>query len=165
MNIPVQVGDSFVTAQLSPCVGGLVRTWTDSELGRPWAVDDASHQLSIQGTGTISRTLHAVGRFRETAAESGCRTGIRYRAAVPHAAKRLERQSIPLHTDDVAAELRLRPMPSDQPFDVVGRYRALAFGKNPHQPCCHRVAPAAERSSQIGQVTGVAQVTHIDEIT
>lgn len=59
------IGDTFTAAQLSPCVGGLLRTWTDTDEGRLWSVDDADWLRSMQGTGTISRTLRHATNFRE----------------------------------------------------------------------------------------------------
>src|ERR1700712_396793 len=69
-DLPVEIGDTFTTAQLSPCVGGLLRTWTDTDEGRLWSVDDAAYLQSLQGTGTISRTLREEKRFREVASLS-----------------------------------------------------------------------------------------------
>lgn len=66
-DVPVKIGDTFTVAQLSPCVGGLLRTWTDSDSGRLWCVEEADYLRSVQGTGTISRTLREEKRFREVA--------------------------------------------------------------------------------------------------
>ena len=63
----INVGDSLATAQLSPCVGGLVRTWVDGEEPRLWATPDADWLLHAQGTGKIARTLQGERRFREAA--------------------------------------------------------------------------------------------------
>lgn len=64
------IGDTFTTAQLSPCVGGLLRTWTGADEGRLWSVDEADWLRSVQGTGTLSRTLRGERHFREAASLS-----------------------------------------------------------------------------------------------
>jgi hypothetical protein len=64
-DLPVEIGDTLATAQLSPCVGGLQRSWTDTDEGRLWSVEGADWLRSVQGTGTISRTLREKKRFRE----------------------------------------------------------------------------------------------------
>ncbi|MDH2415295.1 hypothetical protein [Nocardioides sp. CER19] len=68
-DLPLQEGDTLVPAQLSPCVGGLVRTWTESGT-RLWSVpDDASGAVLVaaQGTGVLARSVRAEDRYRETA--------------------------------------------------------------------------------------------------
>jgi hypothetical protein len=60
-------GDTLVSVQISPCVGGLLRTWADGEQSRLWSVPDAEWLRATQGTGRIGRTLRAKGRFREAA--------------------------------------------------------------------------------------------------
>jgi len=47
----VNAGDTLATAQISPCIGGLVRTWVDGEEPRLWATPDADWLLHTQGTG------------------------------------------------------------------------------------------------------------------
>jgi hypothetical protein len=59
-------GDEYETARLSPCVGGLVRTWTKSGQ-RLWGVEDADSLASMMGRGLITRTLREEDRFREVA--------------------------------------------------------------------------------------------------
>lgn len=64
---PLQVGDTVVTAQFSPCVGGLVRTWVDGAESRLWSTPDADWLRGIQATGAVGRTLREERRFREAA--------------------------------------------------------------------------------------------------
>lgn len=64
--IGLRVGDTLTTAMLSPCVGGLVRTWTDPGGSALWSVAEADYLRDIQGTAALSRTPHADRRFRET---------------------------------------------------------------------------------------------------
>lgn len=52
---------------LSPCVGGQLRTWTDTGPSRLWQVSEPDALHSIQGTGHIARTLREERRFREVA--------------------------------------------------------------------------------------------------
>jgi len=66
MTSGIQPGDTFETAMLSPCVGGLVRTWTDSG-SRLWGVADPGGLASMMGQGLIARTPYEEGRFREVA--------------------------------------------------------------------------------------------------
>lgn len=65
-DFPVSIGDTAETAQLSPCVGGLVRTWTNGS-SHLWSTPDADWLLGVQGTGMIARTLREDRRFREAA--------------------------------------------------------------------------------------------------
>ncbi len=65
-------GATLTTAMLSPCVGGLVRTWTDTE-SRLWSVPDDALGTAM-GAGLLARTPREDRRFREVAlldAESG----------------------------------------------------------------------------------------------
>ncbi|MDH6194433.1 hypothetical protein M2272_001062 [Mycobacterium frederiksbergense] len=64
-SFPLKPGETTTVAMLSPCVGGLVRTWTDSGPSRLWSVRDADYLQSMQATGTIARTLREEDRFRE----------------------------------------------------------------------------------------------------
>ncbi len=59
-------GDTLETAMLSPCVGGLVRTWTDHS-SRLWGVAEPTILASSMGRGVIARTLREERRFREVA--------------------------------------------------------------------------------------------------
>ena len=54
---PVEVGDVASTVMLGPCVGGLLRTWDESNDATLWSVPDADSLLSIQGTGLLGRSL------------------------------------------------------------------------------------------------------------
>lgn len=65
-DLPLPQGDDLAPVQLSPCVGGLVRTWTQSET-RLWSVPDDAALSALQGTGVLARSPRAEGRFRETA--------------------------------------------------------------------------------------------------
>jgi hypothetical protein len=62
----VHEGDALLPAQLSPCVGGLVRTWTASGT-RLWSVPDDAALMAAQGTGVLARTERGQDRYREMA--------------------------------------------------------------------------------------------------
>lgn len=63
---PVEVGDIASTVMLSPCVGGLLRTWDESNDATLWSVPDADSLLSRQGSGLLGRSLREEGRFIES---------------------------------------------------------------------------------------------------
>lgn len=63
---PVGVGDIAYTVMLSPCVGGLLRTWNESNDATLWSVPDADSLLSTQGSGLLGRSLREEGRFIES---------------------------------------------------------------------------------------------------
>lgn len=63
--VPVEAGDIASTAMLSPCVGGLMRTWTESGATQLWSVPNAEFLLANQGTGVLSRTCRTEGTFQE----------------------------------------------------------------------------------------------------
>lgn len=63
---PVEVGDIASTVMLSPCVGGLLRTWSGSNAASLWSVPDGDFLLSRQGSGLLSRSLREEGRFIES---------------------------------------------------------------------------------------------------
>lgn len=63
---PVEIGDIASTVMLSPCVGGLVRTWDESDNATLWSVPDADFLLSRQGSGLLGRSLREEGRFIES---------------------------------------------------------------------------------------------------
>jgi hypothetical protein len=63
---PVEVGDIASTVMLSPCVGGLLRTWDESNDATLWSVPDADSLLSRQGAGLLGRSLREEGRFIES---------------------------------------------------------------------------------------------------
>ncbi|CAM3988396.1 hypothetical protein TSST111916_17170 [Tsukamurella strandjordii] len=58
---------SGIEVQLSPCVGGLVRTWSDDGTDRLWAVPDDAWLRDTQGTGRLGRTALSESHFRESA--------------------------------------------------------------------------------------------------
>ena len=62
----VEAGETLETAMLSPCVGGLVRTWS-GDGSRLWGVADPASLSSAMGQGIIARTLREERRFREVA--------------------------------------------------------------------------------------------------
>jgi hypothetical protein len=59
------IGATLTTAMLSPCVGGLVRTWIEDDVSRLWRVANPSTLSSVMGQGIIARTLTEERRFRE----------------------------------------------------------------------------------------------------
>lgn len=61
----VAVGDVASTAMLSPRVGGLIRTWTESGSTCLWSVPSADFVLASQGVGVLGRTSKAEGSFQE----------------------------------------------------------------------------------------------------
>lgn len=63
--IGLRAGDTLGTAMLSPCVGGLVRTWTATGASTLWSVTEADYLHDIQGIAQLSRTPHGENRFRE----------------------------------------------------------------------------------------------------
>jgi hypothetical protein len=68
-DLPLSAGDTLRPAQLSPCVGGLVRTWTESGT-RLWSVPEGAAGdvlAAVQGTGVLARSERGEQRFRETA--------------------------------------------------------------------------------------------------
>lgn len=64
---PLNEGDTLVVAQLSPCLGGLIRTWTSEDGSQLWSLPDPTWLAEHQGTGTIARTLREDRRYREVA--------------------------------------------------------------------------------------------------
>lgn len=65
-DLPVDAGDTLLPAQLSPCVGGLVRTWTEQGT-RLWSLPHDDVLVAAQGTGVLARSVRGEQRFRETA--------------------------------------------------------------------------------------------------
>ena len=63
----IEVGDTLDPVMLSPCVGGLVRTWSGNGASRLWGVTDPSSLVSRMGRGIIARTLREERRYREAA--------------------------------------------------------------------------------------------------
>lgn len=66
-DLPLRAGDTAVAVQLSPCVGGLVRTWPDGSPPLLWSTPDATWLHQRQATGSIGRTLREEQRYREVA--------------------------------------------------------------------------------------------------
>jgi hypothetical protein len=64
--LPQDVGDPLVAVQLSPCVGGLLRTWTEAG-DRLWSVPNDEPLVAVQGTGVLARSARGQQRYRETA--------------------------------------------------------------------------------------------------
>ncbi len=63
---------SHGAVELSPCVGGLVRTWsTDDGASTLWTVPDDGWLKEVQATGRIGRVSRKEGRYRESAELSG----------------------------------------------------------------------------------------------
>ena len=62
----VEAGDTASTVMLSPCVGGLLRTWDGSNDAHLWSVPDADFLLSRQGSGLLGRSLREEGRSIES---------------------------------------------------------------------------------------------------
>lgn len=62
---PIQAGDVGTVVQLSPCIGGLVATWTSDDEVRRWSTPDADTLRLAQGRGRLTRTLREEGRYRE----------------------------------------------------------------------------------------------------
>ena len=89
----VEVGDIASTVMLSPCVGGLLRTWDESNETTVWSVPDADFLLSGQGSGLLGRSLREEGRF----VESGL--------LVPNRQTLMLRGRFPTQTDDGSMQL------------------------------------------------------------
>jgi hypothetical protein len=66
MTESVEAGDVASTVILSPCVGGLIRTWTESGSTQLWSVPSAGFVLANQGTGVLGRTSRQEGSFQES---------------------------------------------------------------------------------------------------
>lgn len=63
---PLHTGPTATVAMLSPCLGGLVRTWTEAG-SRLWSLPADSYLDGAQGTGAIARTVLDDHGFREVA--------------------------------------------------------------------------------------------------
>lgn len=59
------LGDDAAIVQMSPCFGGVVRTWLADGESRLWHVADGEWLLAQQCWGLMQRTQTAPGRFRE----------------------------------------------------------------------------------------------------
>jgi hypothetical protein len=58
---------SGVEVQISPCVGGLIRTWNEDGTDQLWSVPDDAWLRDTQGTGRLGRTALTESHFRESA--------------------------------------------------------------------------------------------------
>jgi hypothetical protein len=65
-DLPLAAGDVLTTAWLSPCVGGLVRTWTGTDT-KLWTPDDPAALRDLMGHGILARTEVGPDRYREAA--------------------------------------------------------------------------------------------------
>jgi hypothetical protein len=64
-----RAGETLTPVQLSPCVGGLVRTWSEGGGDRLWSVPDdesGAALMAAQGTGVLARSPRGTDRYRET---------------------------------------------------------------------------------------------------
>jgi len=107
----VEAGDIASTVMLSPCVGGLLRTWDGSNDTTLWSVPDADFLLSRQGSGMLGRSLREEGRF----VESGL--------LVPDRQTLMQRGRFPTQTDDGSMQLdgsmvRLEPAAAPNQFTI-----------------------------------------------
>jgi hypothetical protein len=66
----IEVGATLDAAMLSPCVGGVIRTWTTSD-ARLWTVADPTPLSGLMGQGILARTLREERRYREVGLLSG----------------------------------------------------------------------------------------------
>lgn len=84
---PLRAGDTAALAMLSPCIGGVVRTWTDSG-ARLWQLPPQSYLHGAQGTGAIARTVlddHGLREIAWLCEQSG---------------RLIVQSQLPVHTDD-----------------------------------------------------------------
>ena len=113
----VEVGDIASTVMLSPCVGGLLRTWDESNVTTLWSVPDADFLLSRQGSGLLVRSLREEDRF----VESGL--------LVTNRQTLMLRGRFPTQTDDRSVQLdgsMLRLEPAAAPTDsAIDDFRNL----------------------------------------
>lgn len=113
----VEVGDIASTVMLSPYVGGLLRTWDESDGTTLWSVPDADDLLSQQGGGVLGRSLREEGRF----VESGL--------LVPNRQTLMLRGRFPTRSDDGSLQLEgsmLRLEPASAPAgSAIADFRNL----------------------------------------
>lgn len=69
--VGLRAGDTLTTAMLSPCVGGLVRTWTDAGASALWSVTEADYLHDTQGIAQLCRAPRGESRFREVGLLAG----------------------------------------------------------------------------------------------
>jgi hypothetical protein len=113
----VEVGDIASTVLLSPCVGGLLRTWDESNGTTLWSVPDADVILSKQGSGLLGRSLREEGRFLESA------------LLVPDRQTLMLRGRFPTRADDGSMQLdgsMVRLEPAAEPMEsTIDDFRTL----------------------------------------
>ena len=63
-DVPLEPGAVLTTTVLGPCVGGVVRTWTDAG-SRLWTPDDPAALRDLMGRGLLARTIVGPDRYRE----------------------------------------------------------------------------------------------------
>lgn len=78
-----QPDDSAGLVEISPCVGGLVRTWSDDGASRLWSVPEDAWLRDVQATGRIGRVSRKEGRYREAARLSEADGALLVRPRVP----------------------------------------------------------------------------------
>jgi len=63
-DVPLEPGAVLTTAVLGPCVGGVVRTWTEAG-SQLWTPTDAAALGELMGRGLLARTSVGPDRYRE----------------------------------------------------------------------------------------------------
>lgn len=122
-DVSIQPGDSGELVQLSPCLGGLVRTWTDSGESQLWSVSQSQWLLGAQGTGSIARTPREDRRFREVAWLSGEEHRLTVQWRFP---TETDDGEVTLDANVVSLELAGRP--ADDPFEDLRELLGRAIG-------------------------------------
>ncbi|TWS24242.1 hypothetical protein FK268_11600 [Tsukamurella sputi] len=86
--------------EISPCVGGLVRTWSSDGASRLWSVPEDGWLREAQGTGRIGRLSRKEGRYREAGELSEAGGELLVRPRVPMRAEdgslTMEARAVPL---------------------------------------------------------------------
>jgi hypothetical protein len=93
-----QSGAAAGLVEISPCVGGLVRTWSSDGASRLWSVPDDAWLREAQGTGRIGRVSRKEGRYREAAELSEADGAL------------LVRPRVPVRADDGSLSMEARPV-------------------------------------------------------
>lgn len=63
-DVPLEPGAFLTTAELGPCVGGVIRTWAGGD-SRLWAPRDPAALRALMGRGLLARTVVGPDRYRE----------------------------------------------------------------------------------------------------
>lgn len=71
------------TVEISPCVGGLVRTWADDGASRLWSVPEDAWLREVQASGRIGRISRKENRYREAAHLTDAGDALLVRPRVP----------------------------------------------------------------------------------